>query len=73
MSASNLLAFSENVPTMSCDEGLAFVERTRRQLDRFGVALPGMTGRAITPEYEQRIRILCDELEADILAKMEGI
>jgi hypothetical protein len=66
MPASNVIALSENVRQMSFADGLAFVERTRRQLTRFDAALPHAKGETIAPEDEADIRRLCDELEADI-------
>ena len=65
MSASNVLGFSETTGTMTFAEGLAFIERTRRQLDRFD-ALPHAPDEAIAPEDAAAIRRQCDELEADI-------
>jgi hypothetical protein len=66
MSASNVLSFSEPTKTMTYEEGLAFIERTRRQLDRFDAAFPGTDGNRIAPEAEAKIRAICDELEADL-------
>ena len=73
MPASNVLEFSENIPTMTFEEGLAFIERTRRQLDRFEVAFPRANGEHIPPETQADVRRLLSELEADIRAKVEGI
>jgi hypothetical protein len=50
---------------MTIDEGLAFIERTRRQLDNFD-KLPNPSGRPIDPEEEASIRRQLDELEADL-------
>jgi pentose-5-phosphate-3-epimerase len=69
MPASNVLILSENVGTMTFAEGQAFIERTRRQLDRFD-DLPRAEGQAIASEDAERIRRLCDELEADIKASL---
>lgn len=66
MSASSVFSFSENVGTMTFEEGLAFIERTRRQMDRFDVALPHSEGKTIDAEDATELRRLCDELEADI-------
>jgi hypothetical protein len=63
MSASKVLKFSENIPTMTYEEGLAFIERTRRQLDRFEGALPHQAGETIAPEDAARIRQKLDALE----------
>jgi hypothetical protein len=69
----HVLNFSEEVPAMTYAEGLAFVERTRRQLDRFDVAFPGANGRRMNPETEAKIRAICDELEADIKKSLGDI
>ncbi len=73
MPASNVIGFSENIPTMTNDEGLAFIARMRRQLDRFEVAVPGTNGRRMDREYELEIRRLCDEVESEIKARQESI
>jgi hypothetical protein len=65
MSPSTVIPFSEITATMTTAEGLTFIERTRRQLDRFD-ALPHAPGQAIAPEDAADIRRQCDELEADI-------
>jgi hypothetical protein len=65
MSPSTVLGFPETTARMTFAEGLAFIERTRRQLDRFD-ALPHAAGETIAPEEELAIRQQCDELEADI-------
>jgi hypothetical protein len=46
-------------------DGLAFIERTRRQLDRFEL-LPRAPGQTIAPQDAEEIRRMCDDLEADI-------
>jgi hypothetical protein len=46
---------------------LAYIERTRRQLERFK-QLPKSDGQRLDPEAAARIRTMCDELESDILA-----
>jgi hypothetical protein len=48
---------------------LRYIERTRRQLDRFD-SLPKSHGQRLAPDAETRIRQMCDELEADILAEL---
>jgi hypothetical protein len=45
---------------------LRYVDRTRRQLDRFE-ELPEGNSKRIGPEAAARIRRMCDELEADIV------
>jgi hypothetical protein len=61
----NVLRFGEPTRTMTFAEGRAFIERTRRQLDRFE-ALPHAPGQTIAPEDAAAIRRMCDDLEADI-------
>ena len=65
MSRSTVLSFSETTATMTFAQGLAFIERTRRQLDRFD-ALPHGPGETISPEDAAAIRQQCAELEVDI-------
>jgi len=65
MIESKVLTLGEPTRTMTFAQGLAFVERTRRQLDRFD-ALPHAPDKAIDPQEAVAIRQLCDELEADI-------
>jgi hypothetical protein len=65
MARSTVLGFSETTATMTRAEGLAFIERTRRQLNRFD-ALPHAPGETISPEEAAAICQQCDELEADI-------
>jgi len=45
---------------------LRYIERTRRQLDRFE-ELPDGHSKRIAPDAAVRIRRMCDELESDIL------
>ena len=66
MPASNVFGFSESIPTKTIEQGRAFVARMRRQLDRFEVAFPGTNGKPLAPEYEAKIRRICDDMEADI-------
>jgi hypothetical protein len=66
MSASNVLGFSEPTKTMTIADGLAFIERTRRQLDRFDTALPHDEGKTFDPEEAAAIRKICDKVEADL-------
>jgi hypothetical protein len=65
MSESTVLRLAEPTRTMTFAEGRAFIERTRRQLDRFD-ALPHAEGAHIATEDAAAIRRMCDELEADI-------
>jgi hypothetical protein len=68
-----VLDFSEEAPAMTYAEGLAFVENTRRKLDRFDVAFPGANGQRMNPETEAKIRNICDELEVDIRKSLGDI
>lgn len=65
MTSARLLTLAENTSTMTFTEGLAFIDRTRRQLDRFD-ELPHAPGETIAPEDAAEIRQMCDRLEADI-------
>jgi hypothetical protein len=65
MTTSHVIDFAQTGRLMTYEEGLAFIERMRRQLDRFEVAVPGANGRRMNPETEAKIRCLCDELEAE--------
>jgi hypothetical protein len=65
MSTSNVIDFAQTDHPMTYEQGLAFIKRMRRQLDRFEVTVPGANGRRIAPETEAKIRRLCDELEAE--------
>jgi hypothetical protein len=71
MSASKVIAFSETTGTMTFAEGLAFIGRTRRQLDRFG-DLPRAPGQMVAPDDAAEIRRMCDDLEADINRSLSG-
>jgi hypothetical protein len=66
-----VITISENLATMTHAGLLTFLERTRRQLDRFA-CLPRGEGQVIRPEYDADIRRRCDALEAyvrDFLAQ----
>jgi len=65
MSTSTVIDFAQTDRPMTYEEGLAFIERMRRQLDRFDVSVPGANGRRMASETEAKIRRLCDELEAE--------
>ncbi len=66
MKTSKVLSLAEHNGSMTFAQGLEFIARTRRQLDRFDVALPHGEGEAIDPREAAEIRRICDELEADI-------
>jgi hypothetical protein len=59
------IGFGETTGTATFAQGLAFIERTRRQIDRFG-ALPHAPEQTIAAEDAAEIRRMCDKLEADI-------
>lgn len=65
MSTSNVIDFAQTDRRMTYEEGFAFIDRMRRQLDRFDVSVPGVNGRRMDPETEANIRRICDELEAE--------
>jgi hypothetical protein len=65
MPTSQVIDFGENTHTMTYAEGLAFIERTRRLLDRFDTALPHPQGKSIAPEDAAAIRRQLDALEID--------
>ncbi len=65
MSTSNIIDFAQTDCPMTYEQAFAFIERMRRQLDRFDLAVPGANGRRIAPETEAKIHRLCDELEAE--------
>jgi len=65
MSTPRVIEFAQTDRPMTYEEGLAFIDRMRRQLDRFGVAVPGANGRRMNPETEAQIRRICDVLEAE--------
>jgi len=65
MSTSNVINFAQMDRPMTYEQALAFIARMRRQLDRFGVAIPERKGQRMDPEIEAKIRRICDELEAE--------
>jgi hypothetical protein len=60
--------FELRSPAKHASQGdlLRYVDRTRRQLDRFE-ELPDGHSRRIAPDDAARIRVMCDKLEADII------
>ena len=66
MPAATVIGLSETTAPKTYEEGLEFIARMRRQLDRFDVAFPGANGNRMAPETEAKIRTICDELEADL-------
>jgi hypothetical protein len=66
-----ILPLWHDFATMTCDEGLAFAARTRRQLDRFEL-LPNADGNGMDPALVARARVLIDELERDIRDYLAG-
>lgn len=64
MTTAKVITFGETTRTMTYEEGLAFIERTRRQLDRFEIALPRADEQTIAPEDAKNIRQQLDSLEA---------
>jgi hypothetical protein len=66
MSACKVIAFGENTRTATYADGLAFIERTRRQLDRFDDAMPQAGMKTISPEDRDGIRRQLDKLESSI-------
>jgi len=66
---SSVIGFSKKTATMTIADALAFIERTRRQVDRFNV-LPRAPDQWITPEDAADIHRQCDELEADLKRRM---
>ena len=56
---------SKDLAPMTYADGLAFIERTRRQLDRFAL-LPRREGQVIRPKDDAEIRRMCDALETHI-------
>ena len=59
--------FLPDFESMSVDQVLAYIERARRQLDRFEL-LPLGASNPIDPEAVKNIRRLCDELEESLKA-----
>ena len=68
MTLSKVLTFGGTLPGMTIQDGLDFIERTRRQLDRYEDAIPHAEGTTIAPEDKERIRAKCDALEVEINA-----
>jgi hypothetical protein len=72
MALARVQALAENTGTMTFAQGLAFIARTRRQIDRFD-DLPHAPGQKIAPDAAAEIRRMCDDLEADINRSLSGI
>jgi hypothetical protein len=66
-----VVSLAEPTLTMTFAEGLAFIERTRRQLDRFD-ELPHTPDWTIRLEDAAKIRGMCDDLEGDIRKSLSG-
>ena len=66
MPTAKVISFAEPEQKMTIADGLAYIERTRRQLDRFDTALPHDEGKTFDPEEAAEIRRLCDKLESDL-------
>ena len=73
MPESNVIGFSESIPVKTTAQGAAFIELMRRQLDRYGVAFPGVEGQQMEGGCEQKIRRICDDLEREIREKEKSI
>jgi hypothetical protein len=71
MTTATIHRLAKETRSMTLAEGLAFVERTRRQLNRFN-QLPTAPGQTIAPEDAAEIRVMCDDLEADINKSLSG-
>jgi hypothetical protein len=56
--------------SMTCEEGLAFVARSRRQLDRFSVAFPNADDIRSSSEFQAEMRLRLDKLERNIRRTM---
>ncbi|MGE3511657.1 MAG: hypothetical protein AB7N65_22535 [Vicinamibacterales bacterium] len=59
--------FLPDFDRLTVDQGLAFVERARRQLDRFE-QLPHAKGKPMDPAVVAEARALLDKVERDIHA-----
>lgn len=66
MADQNVLSLVENAGQhMTIEEGFAFIERSRRQLDRFAIAC-APEGRRIVPAFEAQMRSRLDNLESQL-------
>jgi hypothetical protein len=65
----SLSIFLPDFDSMSVGDALAYIERTRRQLDRFD-CLPDGATRPIDPVEADAIRGLCDKLEKTLRATL---
>jgi hypothetical protein len=67
MAEAQIIGLMENGGrSMTCEEGLVFIARSRRQLDRFSVAIPNADDIRSSPEFQNGLRQRLDKLEADI-------
>ena len=73
MPPSNVIAFGETTSTMTYEEGLAFIARSRRQLDRFSIALPQGEVQVIASQDATAIRRKLDDLEAEFRKDMSNL
>lgn len=71
MSTTKIEWIGEKTSSMTFKEGLAFIKRTRRQLERLD-ELPHAAGQTIPPDERAVIGRMCDELEADINRSLSG-
>ncbi len=71
MAEAQIIGLMENGGrSMTCEEGLIFVARSRRQLDRFPVAFPNANDIRTSPEFQNQLRQRLDKFEADIRRAM---
>lgn len=66
-----VVSISKDLAPMTYADGLAFIERTRRQLDRFAL-LPRHEEQIIRPEDDADIRRMCEALETHIRNYLSG-
>ena len=71
MALPNVEMLAEGTGGMTFAQGLAFIERMRRQLDRYD-RLPDASNTPMPPEKAAKLRRMCDELEANIMSDLSG-